>query len=272
MSNVSREESVLREKQRKRNEEFLNSLWKLETKVNDGILEGTHDAEGLKKLLQAFLEEKGINISLAQAINILGHSNVITAKQTANAWGIEAPKKAPIRHNEATLRQCAQENQQSNADWRIVYCFGDSLRDLWKRFGTDPKQQPCFCKDSAWLLKSEEDSWATKKMESGYYLINFFGQFSNMTRNQQEAGIIILGNKYERCHEAIFSEAIFTIFMVNNGERIAKDWYHRGVSTDSVGGCVGVGYFNADGFIVFDGRDGYCDHDLRVSVARKFDY
>jgi len=54
MSNVSEEE---RKEQRQRNEEFLSRLFKLQTQVNKGIAEGTHDAEKFARVLQNFMQK-----------------------------------------------------------------------------------------------------------------------------------------------------------------------------------------------------------------------
>lgn len=243
----------------------MKDFWR---KVEDGTIDG--------KIFQKFLENPHLfdeenGVTLVRAVSIFGKSKDIIAEQTSRVWGVETPKDIPVRYSEKTLRQCAEENKLGIADWRIIYYLGQSLREQREKRSIDQKCQPCFYSND-WWLKSEEDNWATKKMEAGYYLINFVGQCSNMTWDQQETEIAKLGDKYERCHEAIFSEAILTIFMVNNGERIAEKWYHWGVSVASIGILVCVGILGAGGLDVYSYWTDYSNRNLRVALVRKFDY
>jgi len=252
--------------------EVRSRIWSLETQIGKGILDGTHDPEKYADILQNFLEKGERTVTLALANNILGMNKVISNWQAARtAWLIEKIPDCDIYYHEETLRQCAEENAQGKADWRLVYCHGLSLREQREKRGTDRNKQPCFNKESNWWLESKEDGWATYKPQAGYYLINFRDQFGSLNWNQQEQEISKLGKEYERCHEAIFSEAIFTIFMVN-GERIAEDWYHWGVSLVSSGGRVRIGYFRAYGLGVDRGWYGYSYLGLRVALVRKFDH
>jgi len=235
------------------------------------IKDGTIGGEELKAFLANPHKFSQGGLTIVRAINILGQAKVITAEQAAKSWGLEASKDAPIHYSEETLRKCAEESKQGKADWRLVYINGLSLREQREKRGTSQSEQPCFYNND-WWLKPTEDSWATKKMEAGYYLINVLGQFGSMSWNKQEKAISDLGREYERCHEAVFSEAILTIYMVNNGERIAGNWWHWGVSADSDGNRVNVGYFHARGLRVNDDWGDSSDGSLRVSVARKFDH
>ncbi len=209
-------------------------------------------------------------LTTIRAINILGQGKVITNEQAAKAWSEGAVKSVAIRYSETTLRICAEQNQSGQADWRLVYCHGFSLREQRDKRRTDQSNQPCFYGND-WWLNSVEDKWATYKPQAGYYLINFCGQFANMNWKTQEAEIAKLGKDYERCHEAVFSEAILTIYMVNNGERIAENWWHWGVSLASNGFRVFVGYLNSNGLDVYYHWLDYSLHVLRVCVFRKFE-
>ncbi|MBN1326213.1 hypothetical protein JW977_04540 [Candidatus Falkowbacteria bacterium] len=238
----------------------MKEFWR---KVEDGTIDGER--------FQAFLENpkkfsKGLTI--VRAINILGTNKVITAEATAKAWGMEAPKSAAIRYSEEILCECANENQSGKSDWRLVYINGLSLREQREKRGTDKTKQPCFYNNDWWLQKPE-DSWATKKPEAGYYLINFCGQFASMNWQAQEAEIAKLGSGYERCHETIFAEAILTIYMVNNGERIAENWYHWSALASSGGYRVVVGFFDSNGLGVGGFQASSVGH-FRVALARKF--
>jgi len=230
------------------------------------IKDGTFGGEELA----AFLENpkkfsKGLTI--VRAISILGASKVITAEQASKAWEMEAPKSATIRYSEKVLRICAQENQDGE-DWRLIYINGLSLREQIEKRGTDETKQPCFNNENWWLEKSEE-SWAKAKPQAGYYLINFKGKYAILNWNKQNAEIAKLGPDVERCHEAVFAEAILTICLVN-GECIAESWYHWSNSASSDGDRVSVGHFDSDGLgvhSVWDGRSWDC---LRVALVRKF--
>jgi len=143
------------------------------------------------------------------------------------------------------------------------------MREQREKRGTDKTKQPCFYNND-WWLKESEDSWAKAKPQAGYYLVNFNGKYANLNWNAQNAEITKLGPGYERCHEAVFSEAILTIYVVNNGERIAENWYHWSNSATSSGSRVIVGNFDSDGLVVngyWDGRSWDC---LRVALVRKF--
>ena len=219
-------------------------------------------------------------LTVVRALNILGQVKVITAQQSANAWGRAISEatisyEAIIRYNEATLRECAKQNQHGvadwRADWRLVYCHGLSLREQREKRGADQSKQPCF-HNNDWWIKPCEDSWAKYKPQPGYYLINLRGQFNNMNWNEQEQAISKLGREYERCHETVFAEAILTNYLVNNGERITEDWYHWGISAASYGYRVCVGFLVALGLFVDDDWHVNSLHFLRVALARKFDF
>ncbi len=256
-------------------EKVRSRIWSLQTQIGKGLLDGTHDPEKFADVLQAFLEKKVADAQehtiLEQAINILGYAKVITAEEAVKTWDREVPKDRDIRYSEATLRVCAEQNK-TGADWRLVCIHGLSLREQRDKRRTDQSNQSCFFYTNAWWLEGNEDEWATYKPQAGYYLINFCGQFANMNWKTQEAEIAKLGKDYERCHEAVFSEAILTNYMVNNGERIAEDWWHWGVSLSSNGYRVSVGHLNTNGLIVSDSWLGYSALNLRVCVYRKFDY
>ena len=233
--------------------------------IKDGTIGGEE--------MRAFLENpkkffKG-GPTIVRAINILGQGKVVTAEQASKSWGLETPKSATIRYGEETLRECAKENQSGQSDWRLVFINGLSLREQREIRGTDKTKQSCFCNND-WWLKSCEDGWAKKNPQPGYYLINFRGQFANMNWHAQEKAIVELGPGFERCHEAIFAEAILTIYTVNNGERIAENWWHWGISATSYGHRVFVGLFDSGGLGVDLTWHDHSGGLLRVCVSQKF--
>jgi hypothetical protein len=196
-----------------------------------------------------------------QQIKILDHEKV------SNFWNVVVPQNVEIHYDEQTLRESIEANRNGE-QWALAYCTGQSIRQIRQKIGTS--NQPCFC-DNDWWLEDDEDYWADKTLEPGYYLLNFNGKFRDENWDTQGRHIAELGPMFERCHEFLVSEAVFSNFNIHNGERILKNWYHWGQELDSVGYRVVVGDFDSGGFGV-GGRSPGGSHDrLRVVVARKFD-
>lgn len=208
------------------------------------------------------------------ARKILGKDKVISGQQVAGVWRRSNPDGVPIRYSEATLQQCARENASGATDWRLIYINGLSLREQREIRGTDVDYEPCFSAGATWWLESEYNVWTMRNPDAGYYLVNFQGQLGDMTWDVQDAWVAELGGQFERCNEAVFAEAIQTIFMVNDGERIAEDWYHWGATvTSSSDRRLVVGCFSATKKISIDGRTiDYRDDSIRVCVSRKWDF
>lgn len=226
--------------------------------------------------LQVFMKHRDRftkpSISFDNIRQILGNCKVITHNQTAKAWDIEIPIKAPIRYSEATLQECAEQNRNNEADWRLIYVMGSSLREQLEKRGTNAKNQPCFDKNLEWWFKPDKHLWVNKKPKAGcYYLINLWPNFGNMSWNDQEQAIFDLGNNYERCDLSIFTEAIQTILIVCDGERIAGSWYHWGFTpdADNFHACAGL---NDKGIKVSGHACGNIRPNLCVSTVRKFNF
>ncbi len=211
--------------------------------------------------------------TLARALTILGVSKMLTDEESAKAWGVS--KVSPtIRYTEHALRAAANANACSEADWRLVYVNGFSLREQRHLLGTDPKQQPCFDQSYTWLLSKERDVWAAVSRPAGYYLIDFHGRFDSISWIDQELLIEQFGNdfSFERADETIVSEAVLTIFKVT-GERLMENWRHWGRTLDHDRERVYVGEFDHAGWHVFTCHPGEHTHgDLRVCLSRKFSF
>lgn len=210
-------------------------------------------------------------VTLARAFKLLGEKKVVGMGEAATVRGLkEFDPGVPIRYSEATLRECTVQNRDVGTDWRLVPTFGFSLRELREQIGTDPSHQPC-CYPNNWWLEKKEDNWATKKPETGYWLIDFNGRFARTSWNNQECEIAKLGDGFLRTPEAVIAEAITTIFQITN-ERLLESWYHWGPSLDSGGLLVCVGSFGEGGWDgVSDALPDYAAYgDLRVCIARKF--
>lgn len=232
--------------------------------------------------LQAFIEEKkpisaeasdlGFKPpSLRQVGKILGKGKLIGPNQAGRVWGLPKPEARPaIRYREETLVEAARQNQQESRDWRLVYCHGMSLRRQREIRGIDSEKQPCFWEGSTWWLKSIEDSWANQAPLAGHYLVDFQSRWPNINWNIQQTELEKLGERYERCRLHIFSEAIFTIFMVTR-QRIAENWYHWSAVFDADRDRVCAGDLDARGLHVSGGHPAGSGPRLRVCVSRKFD-
>ena len=243
----------------------MQDFWR---KVGDGTIDGRN----FQKYLENPWRFSEGEMTVVRAANILGQGKVfvVTAEQAVKNKQLEmTPASAPIRYNEASVRECARQNKNGE-DWRLVYCHGYSWRELCEKFGEAQDNHPGFSEEYTRKLNSSEEFWATINQPAGYYLINLRGQFDRKSHTEQTEEIAKLGKEYERCHEAIFSEAILTISIINNGERIAKDWYHWGI-LQHLDGWVCVGKFD-NCVRVFNIM--YYDDSVfpRVVVVRKFDY
>lgn len=230
--------------------------------------------DGLMFEVKDFVEQRQIPIrpvSLKFAREVLGRDKVISAHQAAKVWGRKADSRFSIRYNERTLFQCVNANITGEADWRLVFCNGLSLWDQFAIQGVvaqeDGKNQPCF--DNDWIMSQ---SWVDKQPEQTYYLINFKGKFANKNWDQQTELITLLGERYERCDGHVFGEAIQTIFLAQNGERLAENWYHWSVLTDCEADRVGIGAFGRDGLLVSNYWRGENQPFLRVCVSLKPDF
>jgi hypothetical protein len=206
--------------------------------------------------------------TLSRAIEILGVKKVVSAKKSSRAFKLPKPKNSIIRYDESDLIEASEDNKKNGRDWRLVWVNGISLRKLQEKFGTNPKSQPCFYKDATYWQKPENDEWAEKCPEAGYYLLDFAGRFGDITWDAQEKEVATLGDNFERANEAVFTEACFVIFLTT-GVRIAEDWYHWGNAVVSGGYRVYVGSFGSDGWSVNGYRPGVSFSYLRVAVARK---
>ena len=233
--------------------------------------------------LQAFVEEKRLvpaeasesgfkPPSLRQAGRILGKGKLIGLNQACRVWNLPKLEAMPaIRYREETLVEAARQNQQQDTDWRLIYCHGMSLRRQREIRGIDQKKQPCFWEDkSTWWLESKEDNWANQIQLAGYYLLDFQPRWPGINWNAQQTELEKLGENYERCCPHIFSEAIFTIFMVTR-QRIAENWYHWSAVMDADRRRVDASHLSADGLHVGSSCPANATSFLRVCVLRKFD-
>lgn len=235
------------------------------------------------------MENKVVSAGSPQATSLLGMFSVYTKEQTAIALGVkEATQPPTFRYSEETIRYHAEQNV-NGAAWRVVYYNGLSLRELIETNGN-----PSYTEEKhwrRWWRENYQEEWMTHTVEAGYYLVNYIEQFGRMKWRQQEEEIAKLGEKYERCHEAVFGEAILTMFKSRDlkglnvrGQGLYEFWVkpiwcHWGSSVDSRGRRVWVDAYVDSGLIIgSDYDDTPSDHDppwsltLGVAVLRKWDF
>lgn len=204
--------------------------------------------------------------SILKALKILGESNVITADEAAKAWNCWPPD-IPVHYDEKTLLKCAEDNQQKLADWILIYINGFSLREQRRIIGVNRNTGPCFEK-SSWWLEKKESVWANEKVKSGYYLIDFKLKFGGLNWAQQEEKIAELGKEFQRVHEAVIAEALFTIHYIFREKRLENDW-HWGKNPDSIGHRIVIGHFDSDGLHIGDRPSDFADVGcLKVCILR----
>lgn len=205
-----------------------------------------------------------------QALDILGSGKVFGYQDICRVWQMEVPEVEPIMsYTEDVLREVAEANTSGTADWRLFWANGPDLRTQRTKFGWDRKKQPCFDPDWTWWMNEEQDGWAKTPVEPGYRLLNFAKQFSSLRWDAQGDQIAALGSEFERAEEQAVAEACFSIFKLNNGERLLPNWYHWGRLQTVRGRRVFVGSFDQRGFDVGNYCDGYPVGVLGVVVARK---
>lgn len=222
---------------------------------------------GFQSFLRGDRIVTAVPITEERAIAILGEAKVVTLGEVTQKWG-KAPSETPsVPFSEEVLGQCAKANGAGDADWRLVYVLGLSLREQRAIRGADRAKQPCFWTNTWWLEKAE-DSWAIKRVEAGYRLLNFQFQFTNLDWKEQGKAIAKLGRNYERAEEQAIVETILSVFMVT-GERLLETIYHWGHSRVSVGCRVVVGDFHSDGLsVAYDWPDSR-SFGIGVVLARK---
>lgn len=202
------------------------------------------------------------------ALGILGTGKVLGFRNVICAWNAELPETEPaMLFPEDVLRECAEANAQG-ADWRLAYIQGLSLRQQQEIRGWNRKKQPCFDPDVKWWLESQQDSWATRMVESGYRLYDFAKTFPGLHWQTQSEEIAKLVNM-ERAEEQAVAEICFSNFLLNNGDRLLSGWYHWGHLQTSGGSLVYAGLFDRRGFVVYDRWGDFPLGLLAVVLSRK---
>jgi len=210
---------------------------------------------------------------LIRAIRILGERRVFSPEQVASALNpfrkrvglpeLVPPQGVEIPYSDEVLKKHA------DGKWLLIYSYGLSLREQRQMVGVDPNHQPCVYNND-WWLKQKEDSWATKGVKPGWYLVCLEGRYGSQTWQSQEESIQKeWGQDYDRADEHLMGEAYLSAFLITR-ERPLGNFYHWGKSLGSDGSRVGVGRFDRVGLYVDGYWGGGYDDYLRVCLLRKF--
>jgi len=166
-------------------------------------------------------------VTMKQVVKLFDKDKIINGKKAAELWERDLPKgRIPINYTIRTIESCVNGNR-IDSDWRLIYIFNWSLRELRKMLGNDPRNPPNFdnSEKADWWLKTGDRVFKqdiNKKPQAGYYLINFKPEGINCDFCMQSR---LMGDWAEHCDAAVFAQAIFTTFKLN-GEKIFEKWVH----------------------------------------------
>ena len=172
---------------------------------------GKEDVEKSIELLRSCASGSG-QTPIAEAVKILGSSQVVTHDEAIHCWWRDKPLEHPVvPWRSEYLRVLAKANLAKITNWWLVYLFGlplteqvrlRSSRDIkpYFREHTDPKY---FTPEK--LLKTPPPT------ESGYYLLDFSGlrRYAGHQWKVQEQGITSADEV--RASNGLITEAVLTI-------------------------------------------------------------
>lgn len=137
-----------------------------------------------KRLRDIFLSESGKTalikmgkiVTQEEAQAILGKDKVLTYEESCDAWDIPttyATDDYLINYSSDNLIACAAKNKSGEADWRLVYLHGLSMRE--QRSAKSPEYFVYFDTSFDYYLDDPDypNVAADHKVPSGFYLINF---------------------------------------------------------------------------------------------------
>lgn len=230
-----------------------------------------HNEQLFREELDRVLGRTGMIEAERLALEILGPGKVLGYCDVSRVQKAELPTIEPVMlFSEDALRECAEANARGDANWRLAYATGLSLREEREVMGWNRKKQPCFDPDWTWWLDKAQDPWATQPVEPGYRLFDFTKRFVSTLWDDQGTAITQLGGNFERAEEQAVVEICFSNFLLShNKERLMSNWYHWGRFRTAHGDHVCVGSFDQHGFIVDDYWIDYPIDVLGVVVARK---
>ncbi|MBM3257472.1 MAG: hypothetical protein FJY98_04095 [Candidatus Liptonbacteria bacterium] len=219
------------------------------------------------QLLRAAISPKRVwqGPLVESARSILKPERVLSAKQAAIVWRMEAPppEKIMLRYTRATLINCATENRTREYMWYLVWLFGFSLRAQRARTGEFRFKSPCFDLEQDWWLDPSENFWANRYFPEGYYLIDLSGKGEDMPHDAQEEKIKALG-VVKRARSAMVTESAIGL-REDRKTSLLGNWYHVG-ERDPQGKLVICGKFNGrKGFWIE--REDPQNHDPNLRVC-----
>lgn len=97
--------------------------------------------------------------------------------------------------------------------WLCFYSFGQSIANLRKMFGCDPKCPPCFQGSIwDWWLQPKEASWVRERGAPGYKLLSLSGVCGYTSWPEQTLRI---KHPLKRAQERLLCEAFFASWIMN---------------------------------------------------------
>lgn len=212
-----------------------------------------------------------------RAINILGREKVVTVQEAYRLWNIpysieDRHTLDKIRYSEATLRICAAQNQRRKANWYLIYIIGYSLVEQHQKLGIRSENQFCFHYLCDWFLDKKEESWAGKKSESGYYLVNLnLFKPENLEYIEQKENAKSLGSEYEVLEPQMFSEIVFSL-KTNDKNGMVTFLWHRSLTLTSTDKTISIGILTDLGLRVDQHSKKRKDNSLRMCTYKKHEF
>ena len=208
----------------------MRDFWE---KVSNGLIDEKVFASFLKNPRR--FSECELDMPLAE--HIMGRYRVISAATMCEVWGFapfhagEVVPVIPIPYSIKVLEECAYENYDHRADWRLVYLHGFSLREQVRRCGCyiegekNSSKKVVFEKNTSWC----DEEWANIEILPGYYLLNFKnGLGGGLSWEEQEKWIKDHCDGSVRACANMISEALISIISVYGEKYIPHAVGHWG--------------------------------------------
>ncbi len=229
-----------------------------------------------------------VGVTIAEAYKILGSSRIVLASDAAHRWGLPQPDPTvplPLRYHRDTLERCADENESTASDWRLVYVFGLSLNDQLKQIAeVRPKIEGLRLVELRpeygsrhQVVMNPDAAWMSERPEAGYCLVDFTPRLTGTDWYDQGYKVAAM-RSIERLLEAAFVEVVVSAHgsaLVRIKDDIALS--HRGPSgPTNFNSCeplrVRVLAHNMKVLVALKFVDGECCCAGGTHVYRRFDF
>ncbi len=196
--------------------------------INVALLRGRLTVEQLADFVKSVIlngREEAIEglATIEEAIAILGESAVVTARRSAEKWGLEGALEPQfVGYTASDLRETEETNKRGHR-YRLIYCNGIAVADLIEMRSAVNLPQVVRKENCAdWFLQLSGKFSANQGSRPGYYLIDFAAHyFEKRNFSGQEAAIGEMGAEFERPEDAVLLEAAFTLMMANGEQPFA---------------------------------------------------